>query len=339
MPGFEVLVRAAAESGEYDLEQAILGCDDAVEVANEIADHVSTRLGPVADALFYRRSTGIVAGLRLLDGREVVIKLHRWKVSLPRLLAIAQVQQRLADADLPVPSPLAQPAVFGEGFATIETLRRGHYADARHPEVRRRIAELPSALVELGRPFAGLTDLGEAVLFEGGARGWPEPHDLRFDFDASAGGAEWIDDLAADARGRLALGKTGLVVGHLDWRVGNLAFDGESVSAVYDWDSLALATEPTVVGAAAAGFSADWVHSAALPTPTEMRAFVTDYEVARGRAFDVDERELINAANLLQCAYGARCQHSDAVLAATREATRDGGWIEILRQRAEGGPV
>lgn len=38
------------------------------------------------------------------------------------------------------------------------------------------------------------------------------------------------------------------VVGHPDWRVQNLAFAGDRVSAVYDWDSVGLVPEPALVG-------------------------------------------------------------------------------------------
>jgi hypothetical protein len=38
------------------------------------------------------------------------------------------------------------------------------------------------------------------------------------------------------------------VIGDTDWRSENLRFDGEHVCAVYDWESLVLTSEPTLVG-------------------------------------------------------------------------------------------
>jgi hypothetical protein len=55
---------------------------------------------------------------------------------------------------------------------------------------------------------------------EGYDRLWRQPHDRRFDFPATAKGAEWIDRLAAEATRRLDDAAAGEpVVGHGDWRV------------------------------------------------------------------------------------------------------------------------
>ena len=66
---------------------------------------------------------------------------------------------------------------------------------------------------------------------------WATPHDLRFDFEATAAGAEWIDDLAHLANERRRRDDGEDVIGHVDWRVQNLAFEGTRVVAIYDWDS------------------------------------------------------------------------------------------------------
>jgi hypothetical protein len=66
----------------------------------------------------------------------------------------------------------------------------------------------------------------------------------------------------------------------------------------------------------------------------EAAEFVRDYEASRGRPFDAREREVVDGALLLHCAYGARCQHSDARLGATDGASLDGAWIAPLRERA-----
>ena len=79
---------------------------------------------------------------------------------------------------------------------------------------------------------------------------WPEPHDLLFDFPGTAAGAEWIDDAARAARATLVAAALPDIVGHLDWRVQNLAFADRTVSAIYDWDSVALGPEAAVVGSA-----------------------------------------------------------------------------------------
>lgn len=127
------------------------------------------------------------------------------------------------------------------------------------------------------------------------------------------------------------------MIGHFDWRVENLAFQEHQIVAIYDWDSVCAAPEPVVVGNAAAQFCMDWTSSEADPLPSvaEMRSFVSDYEIARGATFDVAERELLNAANLFLCAYGARCQHSDTTKHPEVTRIADSGWCRLLRDRGE----
>jgi hypothetical protein len=145
---------------------------------------------------------------------------------------------------------------------------------------------------------------------------WPEPHDLRFDFAGTAAGAGWIDELAARARLRLAASRGEIFIAHSDWPAEHLRFeDAQIVSAttgrVSPWGR-----EPALLGAAAHAFTADWgvPQARRLPTLDESRAFVADYEAARGARFSQVERETIDAAWVYATAYGARCEHSDAQL-------------------------
>ncbi|HXW35813.1 MAG TPA: hypothetical protein VEJ87_14645, partial [Acidimicrobiales bacterium] len=152
---------------------------------------------------------------------------------------------------------------------------------------------------------------------------------------------EWIDELAASARHRLAPSFGPDVVGHFDWRVQNLGFERHRLTAIYDWDSLALAPEPVVVGNSAAQFSADWASTDPDPVPSlpEMQAFVEDYERARGAAFDAAELEVVDAANLFICAYGARCQHSDLAKGLDMGRSGEVGWMRLLNERGERGLI
>jgi hypothetical protein len=151
------------------------------------------------------------------------------------------------------------------------------------------------------------------------------PHDGRFDFARTAGGAEWIDAIAARARRARDRGVGDVVVGHTDWRVENMRFSDGAVSAVYDWDSLAIQREPVLAGGVAHLFTSDfgagpgWVQR---PTLAEALAFVADYEAARGAPFDDDERAVARAALVYAMAYTARCEHSDALTDMGRAAVR-----------------
>jgi hypothetical protein len=187
--------------------------------------------------------------------------------------------------------------------------------------------------IDAARPHAhrgGIgTWLGEPVIDQL----WPEPHDLRFDFPGTASGAEWIDDAARAARAPLVATRLADLVGHLDWRVQNLAFAGCTVTAIYDWDSVRLAPEAAVVASAAVIHPIDWRLGLPDPLPTldQLDGFVADYEAARGAPFDADEREVLVAGQRWVASYGARCQHSDDVLGVFPDVDHSRGWPRLLR--------
>jgi hypothetical protein len=226
------------------------------------------------------------------------------------------------------------PKSLGSGLAVIEEMRRGGIADGHQPEVRKSLAEGLYKLVEWSKPLVDHVGLGAPlVLLDCGDELWPEPHDIRFDFKRTSVRGEWIDDLGREARRRLSGIPGEPLIGHFDWRVQNLGFTRGVISAIYDWDSLGRAPESVIVGCAAAQFTAVWDDHVTNPLPSldEMRSFVEHYESARGAAFTPEERELLDAANLWSCAYGARCQHSDAVL-SDRDTTNT-TYARLLRER------
>lgn len=208
------------------------------------------------------------------------------------------------------------PTAVEAGIAVVEELvDRGGRACAHEAAIRAALARGLARMVELCRGFRALPGLGPSLLTApAGGQLWPEPHDRRFDFAGTAAGAEWIDELAAQARLRLAASAGEMVVAHSDWRAEHVRFEGEEIVAAYDWQSLAMGREPALVGAAAHAFTADWAIPQArrLPNLDEFRAFVGEYEAARGARFSPAERESIDAAWVYATAYGARCEHSDA---------------------------
>ena len=339
MPTLVSLIGAASDAWDPALERAVFDTGDAGEVAGALEDFLIEQCGPIADGVFYQAGVGIVAGVRLEAGPEVVVKIHRWNVTVARLTAVQEVQAHLADSGLPAPRPLVGPVQVGHGIAVVEELLGGDRADGRDPAVRRRVAGGLCDFIAAAAPLVGHVDVGAPLLLRPpGAPLWFEPHDLRFDFAGTGEGAEWIDDRAALARRRLGeLPGRQTMIGHFDWRVENLAFRGAEIAAVYDWDSVAAAPEAVIVGNAAAQFTADWTtgRSDPLPTVDEMRSFVADYEQARGEAFDAEEREALDSANLFLCAYGARCQHSDRSKHPEILGAQDPGWIRLLRERGE----
>jgi hypothetical protein len=138
---------------------------------------------------------------------------------------------------------------------------------------------------------------------------YPRPHSPVFDFEATAAGAEWIDQLARAAKTARDDHADEPVIAHCDWSARNVRFDDTRLLAVYDWDSVSHVSEAVAVGQAAATWSAfDGGHIA--PTAGEIATYVARYERARGVQFATDERGVVGAAALFVLAYTARCEHA-----------------------------
>jgi len=338
-PGVQDLAALITEAHGRWLSKAVvdvLGTDDPGSVADAVVRSVEQALGaPVVGARFYEAGVGVVTGLVLADDRSVVAKLHRASyVARERLEAVVEVQSRCAASLWSVPAPLAGPVAVGNGWLTIEELRHGATADGVDAAVRAGMAAALHDLVVAAAPCA--VDerldgwLGSPVIGEL----WPEPHDLRFDLAGTSSGAEWIDDAARAARAVLTSTELPVVVGHFDWRVQNLAFDGSRVAAIYDWDSIHLGPEAAVVGSASVIHPVDWRRDLAdpLPSPAQVEAFVRDYEVARGTPFAGAELAVLRAAQRWTASYGARCQHSDQQLDVFPDVDHSHGWPRLLRE-------
>lgn len=309
----QLIADAGADWVDWPVERAIFGTAEPAAIVAEIERFVREELGSVVrEPLFFESSVGSVFGLRLADGREIAIKAHQPTEPLDYLHAVQTVCHHLAASGFPCPRPLLSPKPLGLGHGTVEELRAdGDWADAHDPAVRRRMAELLATLIELGRDVVDLPGLRSGLLsrIEQGSI-WLCPHSAIFDFEATAAGAEWIDELALRARAALRQAAGERVVGHVDWSVKHFRFRDGEVTAIYDWDSLAVDLEPVIVGEAARGFTFTWRIPVRLaPSLAESRAFVSDYETARGTPFTPAERETAGAAAVYALAYTARCEH------------------------------
>jgi len=316
--GGAIAVVLADSDSEPLLERDVFCTTDSRRIATLVDSFCRERLGGgVAGYELFATSVGSVHGVRLRDRRRVVVKAYRREIDLAHLAAVQRAQAHLADGGFPAPRPLLAPAPLARGVAVVETLLdRGDWADAHDPAVRRAVTAGLAQLLERSRPLVGLPGLGSWR--EGYDRLWRRPHDRRFDFPATAHGAAWIDRLAAAARRRLdRYGGGDPVVGHGDWRVEHLRFADGSLSAVYDWDSLAVGPEPVFAGSAAHAFTADWSIEGHRCTPSiaESLAFLADYEAARGAPFSNDARRAALSGLVAATAYSARCEHSDRLTA------------------------
>ena len=216
-------------------------------LATAVPEEISARLDTFSkehlesglrEVFFCELSVGAAFGLCLQDGRRVLLKAHKLEWSAEFLEAVRRVQGHLFKRGFPCPRPLAGPASFGPGLATAEEfVGEGEPVDAHEPVVRCRMAQALARAIELA---AEVKDVG--ALSSGWAWPkddlWPVPHNALFNFEATAAGAGWIDEIAAGAK-RVMNGFHGrVVVGHADWSVKHFRFAGGEVRVVYDWDSL-----------------------------------------------------------------------------------------------------
>jgi hypothetical protein len=317
--GVSIAESYADWTGPRQPEEDIFGTGDPSRIGELVDGFCVRALGSsVSEYEFFSSGVLSVHGVRLVDGRRVVVKAARRSFGRAYLAAAQVVQSHLAECGFPCPQPICGPAALEHGIAVVEELLDGGVrADAHEPAIRREMAATLFRQVSLARSFVSLRGLRPSLLASPEPGGlWPEPHEARFDFRASAGGAEWIDALATAARAQLARRAGDVVVAHADWRAEHVRFERGAIVATYDWQSLAVGSEPALIGQIGYAFTTDWSipQEQRMPTLDEFRAFVADYEAARARPFSPAEQRTIDAAWVYATAYGARCEHSDLVL-------------------------
>jgi hypothetical protein len=286
---------------EASIERSIFGTDDPDEIWQLIRD-----VCPEAVECFaFEVSVGALFGLLLEDGSKIAVKVHVQRD--PRyLVAVQRVQAHLFEVGFPCPQPLGV-----RGSATFERwFEEGTYRDGHEPAVRGVIAGHLALLFRLTRelhPLAGI----EPFLPNEEDPLWPVPHNVLFDFEATAQGAEWIDEIARAAKPLMDTRAGELVIGHGDWTVKHFRFDGLRPTVVYDWDSLGTDFESIFVGNTAASFTyTEHLPVAVWPSVLEASLFFQDYEAARGQELSPEERRAAQAAAVYSRAYSVRCTHA-----------------------------
>jgi hypothetical protein len=277
---------------------------DPARLAQWCAEHLGS---PPADELFRSGHLSAVVGLRLADGREVVVKV---RPNSPRLTACVEVQRRLFDAGYPCPRPLTDAEPFGDEVATAEVHVTGGELLPSADQASTAFAEAFARLVKLAPRPAEVSTLDPPPSWvawnHGGDGPWPSDVDL-----TEVAGAEWIDDAGRRARDRLRAGESEAVIGHCDWLAGNVRWSGDVPLVVHDWDSVTAESEAVLVGCAAA------LHSTAsadkLATVEDSERFLVAYCRARGREFSTDERRRAWAAGVWTRAYDAKYQHTAGI--------------------------
>ena len=159
---------------------------------------------PPEHEIFRSGYLSVVIGLRLADGREVVVKV---RPDSPRIAACVEVQRRLFQAGYPCPQPLTGCAPFGDDVATAEAYVPGGAMLPSADHAAGSVAEAFAGLIRLAPRPAEVSTLAPAPSWaawnhaEDGL--WPCPEDDP-DVNLNAvAGPEWIDDAGRRARDRL----------------------------------------------------------------------------------------------------------------------------------------
>lgn len=268
-------------------------------------------LGSVpVEVLFARESLSEVVGLRLADGREVVVKVREAE---GREASCVAAQAWLAERGFPCARTITDVVRVGSLAVHAEESRPGgEMLLGDTPDVAERYA---AVFARLMRELSGIVVPPPL----------PNPRWARWDHrdpglwpaigflderDQSAVPAHVVET-ATRARKRLLATDLPCVVGHADFEAQNLRWHDGEIRAVHDWDSLAWQPEAALAGAASGTFA-----NASPPTLAPIAssaAFLSAYQKLRGRRFTAEEEEVAWAASLWTAVHNARWEalHGD----------------------------
>jgi len=254
---------------------------------------------------FQQAHLSVVTGLRLADGRNVVIKA---RPAMARQRGCLDVQRHLWRAGFPCPQPLAGPAPLGALDAMAEAFVSGGTQLAPGPGFVSSFAAALAGLIRLAPPVPAVSTLEPPPPWcywdhhEDGP--WPWPDDMDADLNAQPGPA-WLDDAAIRVRARLERCAEPPVIGHSDWESQNIRWHRRRLHVVHDWDSVISTPEAAIAGLAAAVFAASG-DPGEHATVAQGEQFLAGYERARGRPWTGDEREVAWAAGAWVTAFNAK---------------------------------
>ncbi|MFH0180170.1 hypothetical protein [Streptomyces cacaoi] len=266
---------------------------------------------PVAERTFTAGNLSAVYGLRLTDGREVVLKIRDEDA---RLVACTWVQREMWQAGFPCPEPVTGPLPLGRKVASAETPVPGG-GEPEHTDAPRLFAGLLADFVTRAEDFDAQPLLRPAPAWvhwyhkEDGV--WPVPDDRDVNLNAERCFATaWLDELGTAVRERLKeVHHDTCVIGHGDWDSRNVKFRDGRPLAVHDWDSVVYEPEVVIIGQAAAMFEGGPTGVGASVERTV--AFLEEYQTARGRKLSDNELQLCWAAGLWVRAFNAKKFHLD----------------------------
>lgn len=235
-----------------------------------------------------------VVGLRLADGREVVVK--RRPDESRRTATCVTAQRLLAEQGFPCPMPVTD-VIFEDGVAAhAERFVRG--GEIERDDTSEVAATSAVLLADLIRRTSGF-DLDPPL---------PNPEWVRWDAlperQTTKAMPAWIEQTTERVHTKLTDCDLPPVLGHADWEAQNMHWRGGRPLAVHDWDSLAWLPEAALAGTAAGVFAS---YGEPILAPLESSAaFLAAYEDARASPFSKHEMEIAWTASVWVALHNAR---------------------------------
>ena len=245
--------------------------------------------------LFLAGHLSEVVGVRLGDGREVVVK--RRLDQSGRASRCVAAQRLLAEQGFPCPMPVSDVSVVGGVAVHAEQfVESGEVETNDTPEAAARSAVLLADLI--GRLAA--LDLDPPL---------PNPEWVRWDmlpdWQVTAAVPDWFEDATRRAQAKLAGCDLPPVLGHADWEAQNMRWRNDEPRVVHDWDSLAWLPEAALAGSAAGIFAIHGEQPTLAPLESS-EAFLHAYESERSALFSLYETEIAWAASIWEALHNAR---------------------------------
>lgn len=249
------------------------------DIAALIYGYCESDLGaPPLRVLFFGVSIGGVLGIRLTDGREVAIKACH-DADLRHLKRAYDLQEELRRKGIPCAELLRPPQEITPQLSIVTHRLFAPGSQARCTQaVRGTMAEDYRRITVAAEPCdpAGLAILGLVPRI-----------DL---FDHFPGLWEELEDLHLHDR---------KVIAHTDWKIRNLLFYNERISAVFDFDALHVVGELLSVASTALNFMRARGPITITLYPEETYGFLAAYERIRKQEFSVDEIRQIRLWSLM----------------------------------------
>ena len=276
----------------------------------------------VNDLLFTGGHLSRVFGVRLDDGRDVVVKV---RPPMARLLGCTDAQKALWQAGFSCPQPLVGPVPLDGYAANAEVLVPGGQVLDVGDDAVESYAELLAKLIHLAPLPSSIRSLEPNppwVAWDHDHKGlWPMPDDREVDLNAHPEPG-WLQDVARRVRRRLRqTSGWPALIGHGDWEAQNLRWSGKQPWVVHDWDSVMTAPEVVIVGLAASVWPCGAEPRAA--SIDESAAFIRAYQRATGRRWSTAEVEASWAAGLWVYAFNAKKASLDGVAWLQRDEAHE----------------